>query len=96
MRRALRRAALVVVVGILGSAGLAPTVSWAADPAPQQLATVQQVQSQARAEAMVGHFDQTDQILAKAATLSHDPNIARLAGYSSTFKAQLVSFAAER
>jgi carboxyl-terminal processing protease len=73
-----------------------PATSRAADPAPQQVATVQQLQGQAKAEALAGHFDQSDQILGKAASISHDPNVTRLAGYSSNFKAQLVSFAAER
>jgi carboxyl-terminal processing protease len=100
MRRALRRATGsmlfgAVVVGLLGLAALVPGRALAADP-PQQVAAVQQLQSQARAEALAGHFDQTDQILGKAASISHDPTIARLASYSSSFKAQLVAFAAER
>jgi carboxyl-terminal processing protease len=82
---------VAVVVGLLGSAGLTSRL-FAADP-PQQVA---QVQSQARAEALAGHFDQTDQILGKAASVSHDPTISRLASYSSSFKSQLVAFAAER
>jgi carboxyl-terminal processing protease len=98
MRRALRRAALAVVVCGLGSWLLMPApTAWGLEPQPQQqLATVQQLQSQARAEALAGHFDQTDQILGKAASLSHDPNVVRLASYSSTFKAQLEAFAAQR
>jgi carboxyl-terminal processing protease len=89
---------MAVVVGGLGSWVLVPApAAQGLEPLPQQqIATVQQLQSQARAEALAGHFDQTDQILGKAASLSHDPNVVRLASYSSTFKAQLEAFAAAR
>lgn len=104
MTRALRSAAVAALLGGLGfSAAALPCA--AATPAaagqqtaqqPQQVATVQQLQSQAWAEAVAGHFDATDQILGKAASMSKDPTLVQLAGYSSTFKAQLESFATAR
>ena len=94
MRRSLRHAALMTVVGSLG---LGACFSRAAVAASQeQLASVQQLESQAYAEARIGHFEQSDQILGRAASLSHDPGVEQLARSSSSFKAQLDSFDAER
>jgi carboxyl-terminal processing protease len=94
MRRSLRHAALTMVIGGLGlGAFLRPSVYAASQ---DQIASVQQLESQAYSEARIGHFEQSDQILVRAATLSHDPMLEQLARTSGTFKAQLDSFDAAR
>jgi hypothetical protein len=64
--------------------------------AAQELASIQQLESQAYAQARTGHFDQSDQLLVQAASLSHDPSIEQLSRQSSSFKAQLETFDVER
>jgi carboxyl-terminal processing protease len=83
-----------MVIGGLGlGAFLRPSVYAASQ---DQIASVQQLESQAYSEARIGHFEQSDQILVRAATLSHDPMLEQLARTSGTFKAQLDSFDAAR
>jgi carboxyl-terminal processing protease len=94
MRRSLRHAAVAVIYGGLGFAAFLPQDAWAASQ--EQIASVQQLESQAYAEAKIGHFEQSDQILVRAATMSHDPGVEQLAKVSASFKAQLDSFDSER
>jgi len=101
MTRALRHAALIAAISGLGlSAWMLPGRARADQKgiaAPnQQVAELQELESQAVREAQVGHFDLTEQILGKAASLSHDPAVEQMANWSSTFKSQLQTFAAER
>ena len=92
MRRALRHAILIAAVFGLALTGRM-TVRLAVAAQNQQVAEVQQLENEAFNQALAGHFDQTDQILQKAASLSHDPTIEQLANASTTFKAQRDSFA---
>ena len=95
MRRTLRHAALTAtVLGMALSAWALPQRGLAAEN--QQVATVQQLETEAWSEARAGHFDRTDQLLGKAATISHDPTVEQLAHWSSSFKSQLAGFATER
>lgn len=101
MSRALRHAALVAAISGLGlSAWMLPGRARAdqkgAAAPHQQVAELQELESQAVREAQIGHFDATDQILGKAASLSHDPAVEQMANWSSSFKSQLQTFAAER
>jgi carboxyl-terminal processing protease len=102
MTRAFRRAVLIAAISGLGySAWMLPGRVHAepkqnAAPENQQVAEVQELESQAVREAQAGHFDATDQILGKAASISHDPMIEQMANWSANFKSQLQSFAAER
>ena len=104
MTRAFRRAALIAAISGIGcSAWMLPGRAHAEpkSPAPaapqnQQVAEIQELESQAVREAQAGHFDATDQILGKAASISHDPAIEQMANWSASFKSQLQAFAAER
>lgn len=99
MRRALRRGAMVAAVCGLALAGLAAAPQQgtpAVDPGGQQLASIQRLKSQAMHEALAGHFDTTDLLLVRAASLSHDPTVEQMASWSSDFKTQLQAFAKER
>jgi carboxyl-terminal processing protease len=101
MSRALRHAALVAAISGLGlSAWMLPGRARAdqkvAAAPHQQVAELQELETQAVREAQIGHFDVTDQILGKAASLSHDPAVEQMANWSSSFKSQLQTFATER
>lgn len=102
MTRALRHAALIAAISGLGlSAWMLPgharaDQKVAAAPPIQKLADVQELESQAVREARIGHFDVTDQILGKAASLSRDPTVEQMANWSASFKSQLETFTAER
>ena len=94
MNLSLRTAALAVVAGFLGVAAMRPSVAFGAPQ--EQVASVQQLETQALAEAKIGHFDRTHEILGKAADVSKDPTVLQLATWTNTFKSQLSAFAAER
>jgi carboxyl-terminal processing protease len=95
MRRTWRRAILAAAIsGTVLSAWMLPRHGIAAEK--QQVASVAQLEGEAWREARVGHFDRTDQILGQAASLSQDPTVQAMAAWSSSFKSQLESFAAER
>src|SRR5579864_2493244 len=68
----------------------------AAQPPNDQVASVQQLKSDAWKEARAGHFEQSDKLLGQAANLSHDPSVEQMAGWTSAFQSQLQRFAAER
>ena len=51
----------------------------------QQVAELQQLESQAVREAHAGHFDRTDEILGHAKSLSHDPAVEQMATWATTF-----------
>lgn len=57
---------------------------------------MKQLQNQALGELQRGHFNAADQILHKAAALSHDPAAEQMADWSSSFNVQLQASAAER
>src|SRR5688500_9880232 len=72
-----------------------PHVSRAADQAVQ-LATVEELKSQAFKALRSGHFDKTNELLAQAAEMSKDPQLERMAGWTKNFETQRQEFAAER
>ena len=78
----------------MGVAAMRPSTAFG--DTPVQVASIQQLESQALAEAKTGHFDRTHEILGKAVDVSHDPTVVQLATWTDTFKSQLESFAAER
>jgi len=95
MIRALRRAVLVAAISGIGfSAWMTPRSGIAAEN--QQVAELQQLETQAVKEARAGHFDRTDEILGQAKSLSHDPTVEQMATWATSFKSQLQIFAAER
>lgn len=95
MVRAFQRAALLAAIAGVGISGyFLPGRGQAAEN--QQVAEIQQLETQAVKEAQAGHFDASDQILGKAASISHDPAVEQMANWSSSFKTQLQSFANER
>jgi carboxyl-terminal processing protease len=68
----------------------------AESPANQQVASVDQLKSEAFKLIRDGHFDQSNTLLAQAAALSHDPLTEQMAAWTSGFETQRQQFAAER
>ena len=63
---------------------------------PQQVASVEQLKSQAFDALKSGRFEQTNTLLAKAASISPDPNLHQMADWVSQFESQRQQFTAER
>jgi carboxyl-terminal processing protease len=94
MKRIFVRRAVVMALGLMLSGLLAPVR--AESPANQQVASVDQLKSQAFKLIRDGHFDQSNTLLAQAAALSHDPLTLQMAAWTSGFETQRQQFAAER
>ncbi len=84
----------------LVAAGLAMYASLpaaTADTVPgASLASGEQLKVQAMEALKVGKFDKTNELLDKAASLSHDPRIEQMAAWTKGFENQRVEFAAAR
>ena len=79
--------------------GEAPTAdaSGAAGAAAQvEVASIEQLKSQAYEAARTGHFDRSNELLAKAASISRDPSLERMVEWTNRFENQRKEFAAER
>ena len=68
----------------------------AASPSVEQVASVEQLKSEAFKQIRDGHFDRSNELLAQAAALSHDPVVAQMAAWTSGFETQRQEFATER
>jgi carboxyl-terminal processing protease len=68
----------------------------AESPAVQQVASVEQLKSEAFKLIRDGHFDKSNELLAQAASMSHDPLTAQMAAWTSGFETQQQEFATER
>ena len=67
------------------------------DPRPQQeVAAVEQLKTDAFKALRGGQFDRTNELLSRAAAMSHDPSVERMAGWANTFEKQREEFASER
>ena len=64
--------------------------------AQQEVAAVEQLKSEAFKDLRGGHFDRTNDLLAQAASLSHDPRVEQMAAWTKHFETQREEFAAER
>ncbi len=62
----------------------------------QELATVQQLKTEAINSVLQGKFSQTNDLLSRAAATMHDPLVAQMAGWINQFEKQRSDFAAER
>jgi carboxyl-terminal processing protease len=93
--RLLRRWALAGALTLAGG-----TLAWlpvrSNAAAPEQVATVQQLKSEAFKALRNGKFDQTSELLSRAASLSKDPADEQMATWTGSFETQRKEFAAER
>src|SRR5689334_15977037 len=71
----------------------APVAAAAAD---EQIATIQQLKSDAFKALRSGQFGKTNELLSQAATLSRDPADQQMASWTGSFETQRKEFAAER
>ena len=64
--------------------------------AGQEVVAVEKLKTDAFHELRTGHFDKTNELLRKAASVSHDPQVERMAEWANGFETQREEFAAER
>src|SRR3954463_7543178 len=65
-------------------------------PANEQVATVQQLKSEAFKALRGGNFDRTNQLIAKAASISGDPGLTQMSTWVKDFESQRQTFQSER
>src|SRR5436190_9461440 len=65
-------------------------------PAGQQVASVEQLKSEAVAALKTGQFEQTSQLINKAAAIAHDPVTSQMSAWVQHFEQQRQQFSAER
>ena len=95
MNRVSRAGVFVVGLALLSSFLVGPPARLMA-ASEQEVAAVEQLKSEAFKALRTGHFDRTNELLSRAAALSHDPGVERMAGWASTFEKQREEFASER
>ena len=71
----------------------APLIARAAD---DQIASVEQLKNEAFKALRGGHFDQTGDLLAKAASISKDPSIVQMSDWIHQFQSQRAEYIAAR
>jgi carboxyl-terminal processing protease len=90
-------AAAVVLSGWASRTAAREAVAAAARQAePQELATVEQLKTEAYKALRSGQFDRGNELIGRAAEMSTDPQLARMAGWTKSFESQRQEFAAER
>ena len=95
MKRHSRARSLLLGLSVLGIASVArPSVSAAASA--QEVATASQLKTEAYQALRIGQFDRTNELLERAASLSHDPIDERIAQWTHHFDANQREFDSER
>jgi hypothetical protein len=85
---------LTLAVGGVGVS--VPMLVHADEPAPQQLATVDQLKAEAFKALKAGQFDRTSELLTKASAGANDPQLTKMAEWTKAFEDQRQTFVAER
>lgn len=92
--------ALAVSAGVAGIGGVAlrPGLVHADQPAAggAQVANVEGLKAEALKALRAGHFDRTNELLGKAASMANDPVVSRMATWTNQFESQHHEFVAER
>src|SRR6185437_6311556 len=95
MKRHSRARSLLLGLAVLGIASVArPSVSAAASA--QEVATASQLKTEAYQALRIGQFDRTNELLERAASLSHDPIDQRIAEWTHHFDANQREFDNDR
>src|SRR4051812_4107489 len=80
-----------------GTTGVAvPMLVRADQPAPQQLATVDQLKAEAFKALKLGQFDRSRELLTRASAGANDPQLAQMAQWTKAFEDQRQTFVTER
>src|SRR3954463_203461 len=80
-----------------GTGGVAvPMLVRADQPAPQQLATVDQLKAEAFKTLKLGQFDRSSELLTRASAGANDPQLTQMAQWTKAFEDQRQTFVAER
>src|SRR5437773_4837095 len=95
MKKLMRKSSVVAALAMVLAMGMRLR---AADspPAGQQVAAVEQLKSEAFAALKTGQFEQTDALISKAASISHDPVTSQMSAWVKQFEQQRQQFVAER
>src|SRR4030095_11720320 len=100
MTKSLCRWTRIAVLTLAAASVMAPPMprTWAADPvsatpqaapsAPQQVATVDELKTDAFSALKSGKFEQSNELLAKAASMSQDPTVQQMSGWMKQFESQ--------
>jgi carboxyl-terminal processing protease len=84
---------LMVLSVAVGGTMLVPTRAWSAQ---DEVASLEQLKTEAFTALKAGNFEQSDQLLGKAATISKDPSVQQMASWVRQFESQRQEFTAER
>src|SRR3954470_3269764 len=100
MNKLIRKWSLLAALALAGAGIAGPSFAGRAladQPANQQVAAVEQLKSEAYKSLRAGKFDQTNELIAKAAAMNvGDPSIAQMSGWVHQFESQRQAFAGER
>lgn len=97
MSKRLGRWMLALALSVGGMGVAVPLIVHGADPAGQQLATVDQLKAEAFKALKAGQFDRTNELLSKAAAANAaDANLSQMAQWTKAFEDQRQTFVAER
>jgi carboxyl-terminal processing protease len=88
--------ALAVVAPPMPRGARAADPTAPANPPNEQVATVDQLKNEAFSALKSGKFEQSNELLAKAASLSQDPAVQQMSGWMKQFETQRQEFATER
>lgn len=91
-----RRRSLVLCTAAAAAVALSGWVSRPVAQAAQEVATVEQLKTEAYKALRSGQFDRGNELIGRAAEMSSDPQLARMAGWTKSFETQRQEFAAER
>src|SRR2546430_3281299 len=95
MRRALPRGIALLALALLSVPMLRlPARSYGLSA--QEVVTAEKLKSEAFQALRGGHFDRTNELLAQAASITHDPAVERMAGWTNNFESQRQEFVAQR
>ncbi|MDB5301109.1 MAG: hypothetical protein JWO87_2772 [Phycisphaerales bacterium] len=96
MIRVSRTRAVVVALALVGSLLFLGKPGRVMAEGSQQVAEVNELKAEALRALLGGKFDVTNELLGRAAALSHDPTVERIAGWTSNFEQQRQEFTTER
>ena len=88
----------VVAVALVASGGMlfVPPALTRGAPEKEEVASVDRLRSEAYRALRGGQFGRTNELLSRAASISHDPQVVKMADWTKSFESQRQEFAAER
>src|SRR5688572_11342168 len=91
-----RRWVVALAIVASGAALLAPIALTRAAAEQKEVASVDRLRKEAYRALRGGQFGRTNELLSRAASLSHDPTVVKMADWTKSFETQRQEFASER